>query len=273
VLLRAFLLLLALGAWGCHRAGGVAENEAGPLAAFVAPSVAPPTPGRGQKPMMRRLDSIGWVWPPFVGRFAFARRIALAQPDRLGNDRYDFGYPGHRALENADSLNTDGLEVIADYGRDVVYERPGKHPAALFPPRVTYPVYVVNSTPRNKVLYGKDRWVYAVQEAQDSTGRWRPIESKGPDYCGNGRWALKIRPGQMAVFLADKYAGDFVTRLRVRLQNGNTRYVSAPYWGRINEQQFRVPYWDRHALQKDLSAVDNLYFGAVPEVVDSIRMQ
>ncbi|MBD2769662.1 hypothetical protein IC235_17365 [Hymenobacter sp. BT664] len=225
---------------------------------------------------MRQVDSIGWVWPPLAGRFGFARRIDLTHPDTLGQDLAEQGYPSYRAFQRADSLNTDGLEVVADYRHELVYQRPGAFPANLahlFPARRTYPVYVANSTSHPKLLYGKDKHVFAVQEALDRAGRWRPIESQGPDFCGNGHWILKIRPRQMAVFLVDKYAGNFATMLRVRVQNGESRYVSAPFAGRISEGQFRLPLRDYEVLKRNLSAVDDFYYGAVPAVVDSIQLR
>ena len=277
MMVRVLILLFTLGVSGCQRTDtGKAKISNGRLSHFVRPKVIQPASETEKKPVLRHLDSTGWIWPPLVGRFTFAHRLVLNQPNSLGDDLCLQGYPSYRALQNADSLNTDGLEVIADYHTDLVYQRPGTLPAKiapLFPARVTYPVYVINSTPRSKVLYGKDRNVFAVQEAQDRNGQWRPIESKGPDFCGNGHWGLKIRPGQMVVFLADKYSGNMSTLLRIRLQNGESRYVSAPYAGRINERQFRVPAQDRRTLQSNLSAVDNLYYGAVPAVVDSIRMR
>ena len=265
-----------LAVCGCQ---AIDQDRTAPGAAvppqFERPVVTQPAASGVPKPGLRHVDSIGWVWPPFVGRFAFARRIALDRPDSLGQDLCRQGYPCYRALDQADSLGTDGLELVADYASELVYQRPGALPAPvarLFPPRQTYPVYVVNATPRTKLLYGNGIAVFAVQEARDRTGQWRPIESKGL-LSGNGHWAVKLRPQQMAVFLVDKYAGDFVTQLRVRVQNGESRYVSAPFAGRIDERQFRVPELDYRSLESDpAGAVDGMYYGAVPAAVDTIQL-
>ncbi|MDO7847295.1 hypothetical protein Q5H92_13060 [Hymenobacter sp. M29] len=220
-----------------------------------------------EKPSARHLDSIPWVWPPLVGRFAFARRIAIDRPDSLGGDLCIQGYPSCRALDHADSLGTDGLELVADYAREVVCPTPGAWPA-----HAAYPVYVANATARTKLLYGNGSSVFAVQEARDRMSQWRPLESKGL-LSGNGHRAVKLRPQQMVMFLMEKYAGDFATQLRVRVQNGNSRYVSTPFAGRIDEPQFRVPTLDYPSLQENpAAAVDGLYYGAVPAEGDSILL-
>ncbi|WP_100338707.1 hypothetical protein [Hymenobacter chitinivorans] len=201
-----------------------------------------------------------------VGRFSFANRLNLQKPDSLGADRYelDSGQP----FRWADSLNTDGLELIADYQTSLPFRESGELPA-----RLVYPVYIVNSTPRAKLLCGKDSWTYAIQEARDRTGQWRPIESKGPESCGNGEWILKIRPRQMVVLLVDKYQGSFKTRLRLRLSNGNSQYVSAAYEGWISETQFLPTQRERRLLAKDKLAVAGLYYGALPALIDSLDLR
>lgn len=270
MLVRLLLFVSFIGVTGCHPTD---RRQATLLPQFILPTVTQLASAKDRKPALQRADSIVWVWPPLVGRFAFARHIVLDQPDSLGDDLARQGYPSYSAFQEADSLGTDGLELVTDYPRELVYQHPGTLPevAKLFPARVTYPVYVVNSTPHTKLLYGNSRAVFAVQEAQDRTGCWRPIESKGL-LSGNNDWILKIRSQQMAVFLLDKYAGDFATRLRVRVQNGESRYVSPSYAGRINERQFQVPKVDYQSLVEDPAGVQDLYYGAVPAAVDSIQL-
>lgn len=83
--------------------------------------------------------------------------------------------------------------------------------APLFSAAQHLSVYVANTSPCRKLLYGKNQRVFAIQETKDHTGEWRPIESQGPDFCGNGQWVLKLRPGQMGVFLMAKYRGKYQT--------------------------------------------------------------
>ena len=65
------------------------------------------------------------------------------------------------------------MELAADYGQSVVYQKPGnfKAYAQLFPPRLTFPVYVANTSPHRKLLYGKNQRVFAIQEAKDRSGQ------------------------------------------------------------------------------------------------------
>jgi hypothetical protein len=134
-------------------------------------------------------------------------------------------------------------------------------------------VYVVNTTGHTKLLAGKDSWVFAIQEAQDRQGQWLPIESRGFDFCGNEHWLLKVHPQQLALFLVQQYEGPFATRLRVRLQNGESRYTSAPYPGHISEQQFVASVEQVGKLLHNKAAVNWLYYGAEPVALDSIEAQ
>ncbi|SFQ83354.1 hypothetical protein [Hymenobacter arizonensis] len=265
---RLLVGLSTLVGAGCQQNRPAASS---PTALFALPVIAPPK-RQTPVPALIAAERIRGVNPPFVGRFPFASRIALEHPDRVGPEEHLTDFARYRVLEDSSTLGTDGLEIAADYGQSVVYQKPGNFGpyAHLFPPRRTFPVYVANTSRHRKLLYGKDRWVFAIQEAKDRNGQWRPIESKGPDFCGNGRWVLKLRPGQMGVFLMDKYSGAYQTLLRVRLQNGDSRYVSAPYKGQIDERQFALSATERQRLEESDGAIQQLYFGAAPALADSI---
>jgi hypothetical protein len=71
--------------------------------------------------------------------------------------------------------------------------------------------------------------------------------------------------------LVAQYQGPFATRLRVRLQNGQSRYVSAPYPGHISEQQFIAPANQLGQLLHNKAVVNWLYYGAEPTAMDSIE--
>jgi hypothetical protein len=250
---------------GCHSASNRPLNNqltglvAAPRLTWLTP---PPKVVR-----LPSLDSITQVWPSFIGLFPLAPRLVVEQADSLGERDFLSGFE-YRALELADSLSTDGLELLVNYPQDL--PTIGEGDSLAHP---TYPVYVTNSTPHTKLLYGFSSGVYAIQEARDRTGRWRPIERNGRQWCGNGEWALKVRPHRVGVFVMTKYAGDFHTLLRIRWQNGASRYVSAPYAGSINERQFLTPKQDYAQLAYDGTAVNSLYNGAVPAAVDSIRQR
>ena len=269
--INSLLIFLLLSLTSCSLKYGNQQNNV-----FIIPAVTQPTYIARKNPAPRLADSISGVYPRLAGRFSFASSVALNKPDSLGNHDYFDSYQSYKPLMDADTLGTDGLELVADYHSNVVYQEPDSVSASiakLFSPRRTYPVYLANSTPRTKLLYGKNSWVFAIQEAKDRDGQWRPIESKGFDFCGNGHWIMKIRAGQMAVFLMDKYQGTFNTLLRVRLQNGESRYISAPFAGKINESQFLVSRREHRILEEDKSAVDGMYYGATPAAVDSIQLR
>jgi hypothetical protein len=252
------LLLLT----GCHPAAELAFTP--PQLPQQVPSTALPPPAQA--------TYVQAVFPPVVGRFSFAQ--GSTAPASAPETDYFREYAATIAARDSTALGTDGLEVLADYDRAVSYRRPGL-PAGdpYFPARLVYPIYVLNATPRTKLLLGKDSWVFAIQEARDRSGYWRPIESRGYDFCGNGRWAIKLHPRQAMVVLMAKYQGAFRTLLRVRLINGSSLYVSPPYPGQVDERQFIVPPNQYHTLEKDLSAVYSLYYGATPAAVDSIQAQ
>ena len=105
-----------------------------------------------------------------------------------------------------------------------------------------YPVYIVNNSKVPKLLKGKDLRLFGLQEAviKESKyyARWHPVEMRGWDFCGNGHWSRIIMPNQYALVLFPKYSGDFKTKMRVRIQNGESIYVSQPFEGVINKSQF-----------------------------------
>lgn len=222
-----------------------------------------------------RADSISAVFPTMVGRFGFSDSITLEKPDKLSaNEFSEGGYPAYRRWRDTDTLGTDGLELAVDYQKNISRKWVLTYRDSIgFPARITYPVYLFNATPRGKMLYGKDSRVFAIQEAKDRHGYWRPIEREGPDFCGNGSWAMQIGPRQMVVFLLHKYQGSFSTMLRVRFQNNESRYVSAPYPGTIDESQFIATNSEMRRFAKGKYNAEWQYYGATPAALDSIRNQ
>lgn len=219
-------------------------------------------------------DSISEVWPQFVGRFALADTLVLEHPLTATDADWLRYFAAMRAAQDSATLNTDGLELVVDPTQPLVYQQdvPAAERARA-PAQRVLPVFVVNTTARTKLLAGKNIRMFAIQEAQDRQGEWRPIESEGLDFCGNGRWLLKLHPRQLGLFFVQQYEGPFATRLRVRLQNGESRYVSAPYPGYIREQQFLAPAQQVNKLRDNRAAVDWLYYGAEPVALDSLEAQ
>jgi hypothetical protein len=261
----AWGLFLGLGLLGCH---------ASPKQAFsLSPTHLPViTQHAFPLPPPLRQDSIHGVWPHFVGRFSVTDSLVLAQPLAASAADWLHDFAAMQAAADSSTLNTDGLELLVDPHCPLVYQKAVPQEfRPRFPAQRVLPVYVVNATGHTKLLVGKDNWVFAIQEAQDRQGHWRPIESRGVDFCGNGHWLLKLHPHQLALFFVQQYQGPFVTRLRVRLQNGESRYVSAPYPGHISEQQFVAPAEQMRQLLSNKAAVNWLYYGAKPTALDSIE--
>jgi hypothetical protein len=133
-----------------------------------------------------------------------------------------------------DSLPGDGLEIFPDYSNDVYWDRSRPYDmVTLF-----YPVYVVNQSPNPKAFYGRDGYVITIQEAQDSSGRWFPIESVMHWTCMT--WRIQLDPQHFLMLFLPKYKGKFKTQLRLRVKNGEQIYVSKAYEGWINPQQFKL---------------------------------
>lgn len=190
-----------------------------------------------------RSDSLVEVFPPFIGKYKFGDKVRL-------NSHFPYTTYGEDVLSeyrigDDDSLDVIGLEFIVDYEQEVYFnpyfDDPDiwKYEATLWK---YYPVYFVNSTNSDKVFIAKDRWMFGIQEAlaEEQFQRWRPIESSGFDFCGNGGWGLIIHPKEFVVFLMPKYYGEVETEFRVRVESGSSTFVSKPFKGYVNPSQFQI---------------------------------
>lgn len=222
-------------------------------------------------------ENISEVFPTFMGIYRFQDTIDI-------NPRGEYwvkNIPEFTAWEkayrrlterNIKNFDVNGLEIFTDYGQTVKYKR-YRHQEA----NEHYPVYFVNSTNSPKVLLGKDSYVFGIQEAGkvEDYGRWNPIEARGFDFCGNGRWERIIYPNEFALVLMRKYKGDYETKLRVRFRMGANTYVSKAFTGKINKKQFNLVNNSR--LQESLQESNGLsaswlFYGAVPEESEWVVM-
>ena len=185
------------------------------------------------------------------------RPMALLQS---AEDKYD--------KSRWDSLPGYGLEMYPDYQKDVYW------PVALRNGNGTcfYPVFIANNTTGTKSFFGTDAYTFAIQEAQDSNGHWFPIEMSGI-YWGCSRWCIQMEPKTFAVLLLPKYNGDFKTKLRVRLRNGDQTYVSQSFEGMIDHQQFKMHpnayFWLKRYALLDIS--DQFFFGTLPREAKDVE--
>ena len=208
-----------------------------------------------------QLNFLTEIWPPFISKFKFADTILIKEKRDTSTLR-DFVGEIYDVKKNG-PIGNDGFQIITNYNKPVLYKEYVTNIASYF-----YPVFVVNETKSTKMFTGKDSYVFAIQEAKDSTGSWYPIESKGFDFCGNGYWGLKIHPNEFAVFLLPVYDGEFNTELRVRLKIGTSVYVSQPFMGNINYNQFYThPKWPSSEMPKGPQAatIFHRFYGAIPK--------
>lgn len=205
--------------------------------------------------------SIGDSWPQFLRKDRIIDTIDLtSQMDT--SFRRDFLYENY--YNALDSLSMDGLELYIDYSSSVpILDHEFSANYSCY-----YPVYIVNQTKNTKILMAKDSYVYAIQEAQDGEGRWRPIEHCCFDFCGNGKWAVMIHPNEFITILFKKYEGKYHTKMRVRLENRDVIYVSKAFDGIVNTPQF---YFDtsrgnfiKSHLKQSPESLQSFFYGSIP---------
>jgi len=228
-------------------------------------------------------ESITSSWRTrFKGKAVFCDTLIIPvnMEDTTGSfgyfDNYqnDFFYEGKRAVLNIHK--TDSLEIAADYESSVAMKHPDNNIAYYY-----YPVYVVNNTSQTRVFTGKDGHVFAIQEALDSNGDWRPIEIRPFYMCGNGAWSLKIHSQEFLTFFVPKYKGDYETKLRIRLKVGDKRigetiYFSESFEGTINTKQFYFYNLHGDLFPERLSNKEELFYyfyAAEPLETDEILKQ
>lgn len=215
------------------------------------------------------IDFINGFFPSFVGKYKFTDTL-LIETKRVRDTTYLKDFIDERMVWRSDSLMTDGFELISDYSATIHRNDYETKYANYY-----YPVYLINQTPTSKEFIGKDGHIFGLQEALDTNGKWRPIEGRGFDFCGNGYWGLKVHPQEFIAVLFPKYAGNYKTKIRVRIKNGDNIYVSRPYEGTINEKQFYLnkdSYLYRELNENKANAIQYLFYGSEPlEADDKIK--
>lgn len=194
----------------------------------------------------------------FAGKFKFSDSITLSYyGDSLLKDRFD-GFPSERLQ---DSISSDGFLVIPDY-KTTVTDTANHETGIRY-----FPVFLVNETTKPKLVEGRNEDVDAIQEARDSNGDWRPIESRRElnYWCGPSIWGLLVQPKEFITVLMAKYQGTYKTQLRIRVRVGDCVYVSAPFEGTIPYSKFYFKWWtmEHQFLATDeYSAIKFQFLGA-----------
>jgi hypothetical protein len=228
-----------------------------------------------QKPLkhpvqLAQVDSLNAVWFRFYGKYTFTDTLYLDQ-----NSAKDTTYLKDFIREYShpkidDTLSTDGFQLFIDYKTTICIKTDYM---VRIDTGYYFPAYVVNESSRTKVFIGKDSYVFGIQEAVDTSDYdlWRPIESKGFDFCGNGYFGLKVHPGEFILFLVPKYSGSEQGKMRIRLRIGESTYLSPSFDGVFNPGQFKIKkntwyYQDLKTNKAD--AIQFMFYGAKPKGFD-----
>lgn len=116
-------------------------------------------------------------------------------------------------------------------------------PIAYFKSR-GIPVRLINRTGEVVSFSASDSCLFLVQEALDSDGVWREIESPPEPICGNSFHRVYLKPGQYWQFPARVYSGPIKTKIRFRLSQRGLRDRAKPIYsnefeGQVAAVQFR----------------------------------
>lgn len=221
------------------------------------------------------VDFLDGVWFKFCGKFKFTDTLKLGEKiefDTTFKKDYLFEYPTREESEEFEKLNSDGFQLFVDY-KTTIYQKNKYDKGNSY-----FPVYLVNETSHTKGFVGKDNYVFGIQEAIDTCrwGEWRPIESVGFDFCGNGTFWLKVKPGEFVLFLVPKYQGDQTQQMRLRVKVDKTIYFSLPYRGNFNYKQFilKDSTFNYDILNRyGAYELQYLFYGAVPKGYDPPYLQ
>lgn len=202
--------------------------------------------------------------PICIGKFKFGQLVDV-NPEILFKDTTyikDFISNKHE-LEIEDNFDYNGFDLVVDYSKDIFYRNPLNERASFDSTYYCYyPVYFVNSTTSNK-LFPFGLPINAVQEVKKKGTLYYAIEVG--DYnlgCGNGTGGIIVKPKEYVLVLMKKYKGKRESEIRVRFEIGPNIYVSKPFLGKINPNQFQIEegsllqrhfedkeYWHRFSLR------------------------
>lgn len=106
-------------------------------------------------------------------------------------------------------------------------------------------LYVANNSFDTVRFSAQDSRLDMNVQAKDARGKWRDIEHLPGSWCGNSYHMLKLKPGHYWSFVTPVYAGEYQTKLRVKLvfrsgkSTGDSRTIySNEYEGSVNPGQF-----------------------------------
>jgi hypothetical protein len=171
------------------------------------------------------------------GKFLFKGVFQSSDTILIGNEWSEIvsTLNGHNCRDTFHHQANGGLQLyFSDKAviLDALHLRWGSH---------YYPLFIINEASNDKSLRPIiDYEIRGIQEAIDSIGKWRPINSCSIDVCSDTYdfRSAQLKPQNYAVVMTPKYDGNFQTRIRVRLEIGNNIYVSNEIDGTIDYSQF-----------------------------------
>jgi len=218
----------------------------------------------------RKLDCINEYDFIYVGKHKFTDTLSMDRLfDALSKPPTDMIYERSHPWPR-DTFSTDGFQIIPDYKTSVHYKLEYLEYGSYY-----FPIYVVNETSSTKIFYGKDRHAFGIQEAIYTDdffhSGWRPIEARGFDFCGNGSFGIMVRPGEFILLLAPKYLGEEKNMMRIRLQIGESLYISQSYEGMYSKRQFKLDKSSRilrYLKSNEIGLFTYIFYGAIPIEAD-----
>ncbi len=204
-------------------------------------------------------DRLRPIAPTFLGIYPFSKTLSISKETQWLGEAHDFYQADSLTYYTGAGLQLVPAPKIQLADLPVFRYRDGN--AAYFP------VFLINETSRTLAMQAQNSYVFSIQEAKDSNGVWRPIETRAMRSCTTGPWARKITPQHFAIFIMPKYAGEYDTELRIRVRNGTQILVSPSYQGSINYQQFFLPKEEEFYAEFYRNRLDYLVkdcFGSIP---------
>lgn len=152
-------------------------------------------------------------------------------PDAPGGFGSSNNYP--RRAKGLD-FTQDRISLVAEIGEGITYGE--YHGIRLL---------LANTTGAEVWFSATDSRLNIIQEAIDTDGNWKPIETLPASWCGNSFHRVRLGAGEYWQLAAPRYFGSFATKLRFKLEiDRNTSVYSNEFEGSVNRRQF-VPVKNR----------------------------
>lgn len=118
----------------------------------------------------------------------------------------------------------------------------------------SYPVYVVNNSNLWHIL-NIEREFPVLMQAKDKDGKWKYIEYKINSQICTGLFYF-MEPKSYYVTSANKYNGNFKTKLRLKFRQKGKFVYSNEFSGFINESQFEIPNYPKtYSIENNIKSI------------------